>query len=84
MQLQWIFAPFLGVYVTIVQLWSPSSSVNNDPTELPTSTESKPGPHKHSLAKQLKNNVHGASPNDLTNYACHSAVVEMDFYNYSL
>ncbi len=29
-----------------------------------------PGPHKHCLTKQLKNNVHGASPNNLTNYAC--------------
>ncbi len=49
---------------------SPTSSVTNQPTELPTSTESKLGPHKHCLTKQLKNNVHGASPDDLTNYAC--------------
>ncbi len=30
----------------------------------------KPGPHKHCLTKQLKNNVHWASPNNLTNHAC--------------
>ncbi len=39
----------------------------------------KPDPHKHCLTKQLKNNVHEASPNNLTNYACNSAPVEMDF-----
>jgi hypothetical protein len=30
MQLQWIFAPFLGVYATMVQLWSPSSQPLGD------------------------------------------------------
>ncbi len=30
MQLQWIFAPFLGVYATMVQLWSPSSQPLDD------------------------------------------------------
>jgi len=30
MQLQWIFAPFLGVYTTMVQLWSPSSQPLDD------------------------------------------------------
>jgi len=38
----------------------------------------KPGPHEHCLTKQLKNNVHGASPNNLANYACNWAPVEMD------
>jgi hypothetical protein len=30
MQLKWIFAPFLGVYATMVQLWSPSSQPLDD------------------------------------------------------
>jgi hypothetical protein len=30
----------------------------------------KSSPHQHCLTKQLKNNVHGASPNNLRNYAC--------------
>jgi hypothetical protein len=30
MQLQWIFATFLGVYATMVQLWSPSSQPLDD------------------------------------------------------
>jgi hypothetical protein len=39
----------------------------------------KPGPHKYCLTKQLKNNVHEASLNNLTNYACNWASVEMSF-----
>ncbi len=38
----------------------------------------KPGLHKHCLTKQLKNNVHGASPNNLTDYECNLAPLEMD------
>ncbi len=38
----------------------------------------EPGPHKHCLTKQLKNNVHGASPNNLTDCACNPAPLEMD------
>jgi len=30
MQLKWIFAPFLGVYATMMHLWSPSSQPLDD------------------------------------------------------
>ncbi len=30
----------------------------------------KSGPHQHCLTKELKNNVCGASPHSLRNYAC--------------
>jgi hypothetical protein len=39
----------------------------------------KPSPHIHCLTNQLKNDVHGASSNNLKNYACNWASIEMDF-----